>query len=211
MWAAIKSPLLMGNDLRTIDAKTLTILNNPAVIAVNQDPLGRSIHRVMRDVNVKKDKYGMGESQVWSGHLYGGDVVVVFFNAANEDLKMEAPLEEIFISDGPGGSADQVKVKWDIYDLWANRMDDATADRILSAKPSEHEQIFNEVGWYNSTAISYKEGLKAQDPRLMGKKIGSVEPNGVLKAKVKKHSCEMYRLKSTNKNLKKYLPVKEEL
>lgn len=60
MWAAVKSPLLIGADLRKLSPKTLTILNNPAIIAVNQDPLGRSALRIFRDENVKKDRYGQG-------------------------------------------------------------------------------------------------------------------------------------------------------
>jgi alpha-galactosidase len=64
MWAALKSPLLIGADLRELSAQTLSILNNPAVIAVNQDPLGKSAHRISRNLNVPKDKYGQGGTQV---------------------------------------------------------------------------------------------------------------------------------------------------
>jgi alpha-galactosidase len=97
LWAALKSPLLMGNDLRSLSARSLTILNNPAVIAVSQDPEGRSVTRIRRDMNVAKDKYGVGEIQVWSGSLYGGDQVVILLNAAGEDQKISASLEEIFL------------------------------------------------------------------------------------------------------------------
>lgn len=41
----MKSPLLMGNDIRKIAPVDLAILSNPPVIAVNQDPLGRSASR----------------------------------------------------------------------------------------------------------------------------------------------------------------------
>jgi alpha-galactosidase len=97
LWAALKSPLLMGNDLRSLSALSLTILNNPAVIAVSQDPEGRSVTRIRRDINVAKDNYGVGEIQVWSGSLYGGDQVVILLNAAGEDQQISASLEEIFL------------------------------------------------------------------------------------------------------------------
>jgi len=45
MWAALNSPLLMGNDLRKLSASAFTIFSNPAVIAINQDPLGKSCIR----------------------------------------------------------------------------------------------------------------------------------------------------------------------
>lgn len=210
MWAALKSPLLMGNDLRVLSAKSLSILNNPAVIAVSQDSLGKPPIRISRNLNVAKDKYGMGETQVWSGYLHGGDQVVVFLNAANEDLKIDAELEDIFVADGAGGSAPQVHVKWDVYDLWANRMDDATAQKVLDSPHGTISKTLAEVNWYNSTEIPYSSGVKAGDERVIGKKIGSVEAKGVLSATVKKHSVEMYRLRS-QKPLKRYHVRKDEL
>jgi alpha-galactosidase len=40
MWAIMAAPLLLGNDLTTMDSTTLEIVSNPEVIAVNQDRLG---------------------------------------------------------------------------------------------------------------------------------------------------------------------------
>ena len=127
MWSALKSPLLISTDLRDLTAPALTILNNPAVIAINQDPLSRSAVQNRRDLNVKKDQHGIGKAQVWSGHLAGGDQVVVFFNAADEDLNMEASLIELFYHEGPNGHAPQVKETWGIYDLWGDRMENGVA------------------------------------------------------------------------------------
>ena len=213
MWSALKSPLLIGTDLRDLKASTLTILNNPAVIAINQDPLSRSAVQVRRDLDVKKDQYGVGEAQVWSGHLAGGDQVVVFLNAADEDLNMEASLTEIFYHDGPNDHAPQVRESWDIYDLWSDRMEDGVAQKILdSSSPSKANMVITDAGWYNSTAVPYKQGLKDLDQRLYGKRIGTIGPGGLLKSKVKRHSAEMFRLISkNNKSLKRYNHIKDEL
>ena len=40
LWSITKSPLIIGCDVRNISPTTLSILTNPEVIAVNQDPLG---------------------------------------------------------------------------------------------------------------------------------------------------------------------------
>jgi hypothetical protein len=40
LWAITKAPLIIGCDVTNISAATLSILTNPEVIAVNQDPLG---------------------------------------------------------------------------------------------------------------------------------------------------------------------------
>jgi alpha-galactosidase len=201
----------MGNDLRTLSASALTILNNPAVIAVSQDPEGRSVARVRREMGVAKDKYGIGEIQVWSGPLYGGDQVVVLLNAASEDARISASLEEIFLHDGPEGSAPQVNEEWEVFDLWADRMDTTFAQKVLKAPTDKLERLFKEANWYNSTELSYKDGLKRRDARLMGKKVGNITPGGSLAAKVKRHSVEMYRLKSVAHGGKRKVYAKEEL
>lgn len=119
LWAALKSPLMLGNDLRIMSLAALSIVNNPAVIVLSQDPHGRSAQRVMRNLDVPKDAYGVGvdETHVWSGKLHNGDQDVIFLNAADGDLHMSAPLAEIFVSDGPGVPAPQVKQAWAVHDL----------------------------------------------------------------------------------------------
>lgn len=209
MWAAIKSPLLIGADLRELSAQTLSILNNPAVIAVNQDPLGKSAYRIGRNLNVAKDKYGIGETQIWSGPLYQGDQLVVFLNAADEDMEMSATLDEIFVMDGPEGSAAQTKQRWNIYDLWAKRMDQATSEQIVESGIARPE--FKKANWYNSTELPYAEGLKAGDKRLLGQQIGKVGPGGQVKAKVPRHAVKMYRLRSVDGGAKRYSIYKQEL
>jgi len=201
----------MGNDLRSLSALSLSILNNPAVIAISQDPEGRSAARVRRDTQVPKDKYGMGEIQVWSGSLYGGDQVVILLNAAEEDSEISASLEEIFLHDGPEGSAPQVQEEWEVYDLWANRMDSSLAQHILDAPADKLEKLFKDANWYNATEISYKEGLKNSDLRLLGKKISRIAPGGILTATVKRHSAEMFRLRSVGDGGKRKVHAKDEL
>jgi len=185
----------MGNDLRTLSASSLTILNNPAIIAINQDPVGRSVARIRRDFNVAEDKYGIGEIHVWSGVLYGGDQLVIFLNACGEDRDVSASLAEIFFHDGPEGSAPQVKETWEIYDLWGHRMDATVAQRILDASADDAGKILREIDWYNSTALPYEEGLKKRDTRLLGKKVaGLVSNGGTMSTRVKMHSVEIFRL-----------------
>jgi len=46
LWALVKAPLVLGNDLRIITAPVLEILSNTEVIAVSQDPLGKQGTRI---------------------------------------------------------------------------------------------------------------------------------------------------------------------
>lgn len=206
MWAALKSPLLIGADLRKLSSTTLTILNNPAIIAVNQDPIGRSALRIFRDEDVKKDRYGQGEIQIWSGPLWPHDQLVVFLNAADEDLEMTTNLNDIFVHLGPEGSAPQTKLEFDIYDLWADRMEDFEAKQILEGNNQYKKD------WYNSTETPYKVGLQQGDVRLLGKRVGSIGPqHDALRAKVPRHGVRMFRLRNLNEPAARYSSTRDEL
>lgn len=207
MWAALKSPLLIGTDLRELTASTLTILNNPAVIAVNQDPIGKAVSLVRQDFDVKKDKYGQGEIQVWSGPLFPNDQLVILFNAATETMTMETDLNEIFLHEGPEGSAPQVKYEYEVHDLWADRMGDEQAQKILDG--DEPQFVEN---WYNSIETSYKDGLISGDERLLGRKIGKLSPKSPrLEADIPRHSLKMYRLRPVGDGPARYQLQKQEL
>ena len=52
MWAILAAPLIMSNDLRTIDPLMTSVLTNRNVIAINQDPLGHQGRRVYQENNI---------------------------------------------------------------------------------------------------------------------------------------------------------------
>ncbi|KAL1607082.1 hypothetical protein SLS59_002786 [Nothophoma quercina] len=205
LWAALKSPLFLGNDLRDMPAPALTIINNPAIIALSQDPHGRSVTRVRRDTNVAKDVYGQGETHVWAGYLANGDQVVILLNAAAEDLDMSISLAEIFTPFGPHGSAPHVQYDWAVHDLWAHRMAQGTAEELLGAKTEgERAAVLKKAEWYNATETPYEQGLRDGDARLFGEKIGVVKAGGDVEARVKSHSAKVFRLRRVVKEGEKF-------
>lgn len=203
----------MGHDLRVTDAKTLTIVNNPAILALSQDPLAKPALRVQRDLNVPKDRYGVGETHVWSGSLVYGDQIVILLNMANDTQTISVSLEEIFVRDGAGGIAPQNFHNWDVYDLWADRMNEKDAQSILDAPDqSARDQLFKKLNWYNATELPYSEGLKNRDPRLMGKKVSTVSAHGILEAEVPRHAASVFRLHDDDgSNTKRRVAIKDEL
>lgn len=70
MWCMFASPLMSGNDLRSMDAETKAILTNKEVIDINQDPKGVQAHLFLT----------FGDQQVWGKKLANGDVAVCFLN-----------------------------------------------------------------------------------------------------------------------------------
>lgn len=80
LWAILASPMLIGCDLDTIDEFTLSLLCNPEVLEVNQDPLG-----MMGVRNV----FGPGKTQcVYVKRLEDGSLAVALFNLRNEEGKV---------------------------------------------------------------------------------------------------------------------------
>jgi len=216
LWAALKSPLLIGADLRTLSAKALSILNNPAILAINQDPLGVPATRVARNASsiLPKDRYGEGETQIWSGPLAGGDQILILLNAADADLAMTAYLEDIFVGDGPSCSAPQCQQDWIVNDLWSGRMSEPVSETLVreSTSHSDAARILKSVNWYNATEITYKEGLERGDERLLGSKIGEIEARSAWTVNVQRHSALVYRLRpKSGVTGKRYAMFKDEL
>jgi len=196
LWAMMKSPLIMGNNLDKISAQSLSILMNPAVIAINQDPAGSSAQRVWR-YDADTDQYVRGEISLWSGSLANGDQVVGLLNAGNTDMTMNATLQDIFIDAGAPASSQA----WDVYDLWANRMSNASAQALIngtstgSSTLNGTQPLSNSTGYYNATQTSYAAGLAANDTRLFGSMVGTVQAQGTLSAQIPRHGIGFYRLR----------------
>jgi alpha-galactosidase len=88
LWALLASPLLAGNDLRTMTPETLQILTNKDVIAVDQDPAGEQAHRVSKS----------GDGQVWARKLQDGGLAVGLFNLGTDLAKVSAKWVDLGLS-----------------------------------------------------------------------------------------------------------------
>jgi alpha-galactosidase len=72
LWALLDSPLMLGNDLRKIDKRTLDILKNNDIIDINQDKLG-----------IQGFKYATQDSiDIWVKPMENNQWAVCFFNRA---------------------------------------------------------------------------------------------------------------------------------
>ncbi len=90
LWALLAAPLLAGNDLSKMTAETKSILMNKAVIAVDQDALGKQGDRVRQD----------GDLEIWSKPLSGGAVAVGLFNRGKTQASMTVKLSEVGAGSG---------------------------------------------------------------------------------------------------------------
>lgn len=97
LWSIARSPLIMGGDLRHLDARTLALLTNPEVIAVNQASTGNMPHSMP------------GDARVWSARPASGrDRYVALFNIGERPLEVGLGLDQL-------GLKGTVRVR----DLWS--------------------------------------------------------------------------------------------
>ncbi|MDP9035374.1 MAG: glycoside hydrolase family 27 protein [Myxococcota bacterium] len=129
MWAMLNSPLLAGNDIRSMSATTQSILTNSDVIAVNQDPLGNQAQLVATpQPNV----------QIWSKTLAGHNIrAVAILNRSTAVASVTVPWTAIGLA---AGSAT-------VRDLWA-RTDLGTfaQSHTVSAIPSHGVVVLRIAG-----------------------------------------------------------------
>ena len=203
----------MGTDVTAMTPQTLSIYSNPAIIAINQDPLGTPATRVWlspaqpQNETYSTDAYIVGEASFWTGQLANGDYVTAFVNGASSPTTLSASMSDIFIdllTTGSNAPVPQISQTWDVYDLWANRMSNATAQAIIMGNytlPTNASSMSNStttmpVQTYNATAMSYKDGLAANETALFGVKMAELVPGGMVQAMVPAHGVVVYRLRS---------------
>lgn len=90
LWAILGAPLIAGNDLTKMSPKTLVLLTNKDVIAVDQDKLGRQGDRV----------WAVGPMELWDKPLSGRTRAVAMFNRANRATPMAFKLSNIGFRQG---------------------------------------------------------------------------------------------------------------
>ncbi|KAI5082670.1 hypothetical protein GOP47_0002413 [Adiantum capillus-veneris] len=82
LWALMKAPLLVGNDVTHMDNRTLAILGNKEVIEVNQDALAVQGKKVRKSGPNNK-------LEVWAGPLAKRDKwVILLFNRIDHESHM---------------------------------------------------------------------------------------------------------------------------
>jgi alpha-galactosidase len=116
LWCLLSAPLLIGCDLEHIDAFTLGLLTNDEVLAIDQDPLGKSARRVAT----------MGAIDVYKKELEDGGIALGFFNRGDIPHTIKPKLERI----GIAGSQN-------VRDLWRQK-DLGTVEKEMDVTVQPH-------------------------------------------------------------------------
>jgi alpha-galactosidase len=128
IWAILTSPLIAGNDLRSMSKETAGILTNKSVIAINQDSLGVQAFRYVARDGV----------DYWFKPLAGGDWALLVLNRNKEprhvsfDWKAEKVSDELSKRD-----AAFAQTNYKLRNLWNGRFVGSTAKALAAEVPAQ--------------------------------------------------------------------------
>ena len=91
MWCMACSPLMIGCDVRAMDAETAGLLSNREVLAVNQDALGVPARRVKQ----------AGACEVWKKPLSDGSLAVALINRGSSGADVSVQAKDVGLLDSP--------------------------------------------------------------------------------------------------------------
>lgn len=121
LWAMLGSPLVAGNDLRSMSPTTLSILSNREVIAIDQDPLMAKPHPIDR------------HRRIWTKALVDSSVAVALFNPSSEPADMATTTAAIGL---PAASC------YTLHDLWSGRITTTPGDIRTTAVAAHAVVLF---------------------------------------------------------------------
>jgi len=131
LWCMLASPLITGNDFRSMKKETLDLLTNKEVIAINQDVLG-----------IQGFKYSDNDGiSIWFKPLENGNWAVSFFNKNEESKVVAFNWKEHNVFDDVNNLATSFsKIQYEIRDIW-NHKDLATTNKTFKATIATHDVI----------------------------------------------------------------------
>ncbi|EWC48816.1 hypothetical protein DRE_00121 [Drechslerella stenobrocha 248] len=115
LWAAIKSPLIMGHDVTKQSATTLAILTNRNIIDLNQGTW-----------SVATRTYQRGNIQLWQQTSPNNvDRIVIVLNSGGNDETVAVPFTDIFANDSVRQAA-----TYTVTELWTNAVSNSVRGQI---------------------------------------------------------------------------------
>lgn len=102
LWAMLRAPLIAGNDLRNMTDETKSILMNPDVIAIDQDPAAKPVAVLSVE----------GKEEVLVRPLYGNAVAVGLFNRGDQPASISFRWDALHLGANLGGKTLTARDFW---------------------------------------------------------------------------------------------------
>ncbi|KAK5987843.1 putative alpha-galactosidase B [Cladobotryum mycophilum] len=112
LWAAMKSPLLIGTDLKQLSQDSINVLKNKHLLAFNQDDVyGRPATPYKWGVNPNWTYNSTNPAEFWAGPSKNGHLILML-NTLNQKVNKVAKWSEV-----PGLSG----TKYHVKDVWTGK------------------------------------------------------------------------------------------
>ena len=134
LWAMLNSPLVLGNDIRSMTEETRAVLTNKDIIALNQDTLGIQAFRY---------KTVSDSIEIWVKPLAGDEWALLFLNRSKApvaftfDWNAEQRIVDDFFHKEIVFSKNKT---YKIKDLYAGR-EIGNTKKPLAAKLEQHQSL----------------------------------------------------------------------
>ncbi|HLJ54859.1 MAG TPA: glycoside hydrolase family 27 protein, partial [Chthonomonadaceae bacterium] len=115
VWALLPSPLMVGANLPDNDARTLTLLTNPEVLAIDQDGAGEAAERRLAE----------NDMEVWVRPLASGTLAVGLFNKFDLPQRVTADRAALRLAG-----------RWRVRDCWQHKDLGTLGERIAIDVPA---------------------------------------------------------------------------
>ncbi|MEU7871949.1 RICIN domain-containing protein [Dactylosporangium sp. NPDC049140] len=137
LWSMLAAPLLAGNDIRSMNAATQTILGNRTLIAIDQDSLGLAATQVSND----------GTRRVLAKRLANGDVAVALFNQGGSATTVSTT----------AAAAGKVGSSFTLLDAWTGAVS-TTSGQIAASVPAHGTVVYRVSGGTGGTTTPPPSG-----------------------------------------------------
>lgn len=125
LWSILASPIMAGNDLRTMPDSVRSILTAKEVIAVNQDPRGFQGYKI----------YENSGQEIYNKPLSDGTTAVLLLNKSDKVANITVSWDKIGL-----------KGKQNVRDLWEKKELGKFKDSFTAENLSKHEHLLIRVG-----------------------------------------------------------------
>jgi alpha-galactosidase len=121
MWCMMASPLILGNDVRSMSAATKAILTNRDIIAIDQDALGVQGWHVYTEQGL----------QFWLKPLAKGDWAFTILNPTKQPITYALNWQHFNVTDKEvsGKSTNLDSVIYKVKNLWTGKMEGKTSKK----------------------------------------------------------------------------------
>jgi len=153
LWAMMSAPLILSSDVGELSPESIAILDNQAVIAIDQDSLGRMATMVRRTPDV----------DILLKPLKSGEYAIAALNRGDAPARIEIQLAEL-------GFAADTKCKFDAQELWNGELQSGRS--VLEADVDAHDTAIWRI---QPNAFCGKPARTGAIVMTAGRTLGSID------------------------------------